>query len=191
MVHGDRDASREFVVLHRPLARQMSKWVKVAFGLTADDAEQIGAVGLIEAARRFDPARGIRFSPYAKFWIYKECQTLDPNSPFSSGFRIWFARPSSRSATSTGNSGPRIRALVVPTTSWHVGKKREGLSVLPAMGGRGPRATSVRSLQSPAWRVDEPLRGARGSGEPPVRDEPLLPCSRRNGTACFAPQWPI
>ncbi|MHC5536944.1 sigma-70 family RNA polymerase sigma factor [Singulisphaera rosea] len=34
-----------------------------------DDLHQAGAMGLLEAARRFDPSRGYRFSTYAVPWI--------------------------------------------------------------------------------------------------------------------------
>lgn len=35
----------------------------------SDDVISAGNVGLVEAAQRFDPARGVKFSAYAKWWI--------------------------------------------------------------------------------------------------------------------------
>jgi RNA polymerase sigma-32 factor len=40
-----------------------------AFGVAVEDLVQEGNLGLLEAARRFDPAFGVRFSGYAAFWV--------------------------------------------------------------------------------------------------------------------------
>lgn len=39
------------------------------FGLPMADLVQEGAVGLMQAAERFDPERGVRFSTYAAWWV--------------------------------------------------------------------------------------------------------------------------
>lgn len=41
-----------------------------AYGLDPDDLVQEGALGLMTAARKFDPGEGVRFSTYASYWIY-------------------------------------------------------------------------------------------------------------------------
>jgi RNA polymerase sigma-32 factor len=38
-------------------------------GMDARDLFQEGAIGLLQAIRRFDPSRGVRLSTYASFWI--------------------------------------------------------------------------------------------------------------------------
>mgnify|MGYP001596744788 CR=1 FL=1 len=40
-----------------------------AVGMDADDLRSEGAFGLYDAAVRFDPAKGIRFMTYAKWWV--------------------------------------------------------------------------------------------------------------------------
>jgi RNA polymerase sigma factor (sigma-70 family) len=39
-------------------------------GVPLDDLMQEGSIGLIEAARRFDVTRGVKFSTYARYWIF-------------------------------------------------------------------------------------------------------------------------
>jgi RNA polymerase sigma factor (sigma-70 family) len=75
-VQGDADALDAFILLHRPLARHISKRLQRVYGMEADDAEQIAVIGLIHAARRFDPERGIQFSTYATYWIRRACLRL-------------------------------------------------------------------------------------------------------------------
>lgn len=77
---GDAGAFQKFVVLHRPLARSISKCLRRWFGMPEEDAEQIGTIGLIEAAKRFEPERGIQFSTYATWWIKQACQRHGPNA---------------------------------------------------------------------------------------------------------------
>ena len=38
-------------------------------GVSMDDLVSEGNLGLVEAARRFDPSRGVRFTTYATYWI--------------------------------------------------------------------------------------------------------------------------
>ena len=80
MARGDNDAYHEFIMLHTGLARVLSKWVLRAYGVDAEDASQMGMLGLIEAARRFDPGHKIKFSTYANHWINKVCRYDGPNA---------------------------------------------------------------------------------------------------------------
>lgn len=74
MRNGVPGAFDEFVVFHQRLARRASRmivrWVKIE----PEDAEQIAMLGLMEAARRFDPQRGYQFSTLASYWIRNVCQ---------------------------------------------------------------------------------------------------------------------
>ncbi|MBV1706987.1 MAG: RNA polymerase factor sigma-32 [Hyphomicrobiales bacterium] len=60
--------------LHRLTESHMRLVVSIAgrfknYGLPATDLIQEGHIGLLEAAARFDPAREVRFSTYATWWI--------------------------------------------------------------------------------------------------------------------------
>lgn len=65
--------------LHRLTAAHMRLVIAIAarfrnFGLPMGDMIQEGHVGLLEAASRFDPARDVRFSTYATWWIRASIQ---------------------------------------------------------------------------------------------------------------------
>lgn len=60
----DRDARGRLIELHLPLVRALAH--RFAYrGELLDDLVQVGAVGLIKAVDRFDPARGSSFAAYA------------------------------------------------------------------------------------------------------------------------------
>lgn len=52
-------------------------WLARAYrdlGLSEEDLEAEGYLGLLEAAVRFDPGRGVKFSTYAAWWVRKRMQ---------------------------------------------------------------------------------------------------------------------
>ena len=59
-----------FINQHERLVRVIVNQYKVA-NVDPEDLMQEGRIGLIEAAKRFDPSRGIQFSSYASWWIRK------------------------------------------------------------------------------------------------------------------------
>lgn len=60
----DRDARRRLIELHLPLVRALAS--RFAYrGEQLDDLAQVGAVGLIKAVDRYDPARGSSLTAYA------------------------------------------------------------------------------------------------------------------------------
>lgn len=79
MRSGDPAKFRDFVELHLPLARWVATRWHRGLGLDLEDAEQIAAIGLIQAAERFRPDRGILFSTYAYYWIRQALQRYGPD----------------------------------------------------------------------------------------------------------------
>lgn len=66
--HGDRDAANELIEAH------LRSVVKIArkyggYGIPVAELVAEGNLGLIEAARRFEPERNLRFFTYARYWV--------------------------------------------------------------------------------------------------------------------------
>jgi RNA polymerase sigma-32 factor len=73
----DRDeaALHELTASHARLAVRIASGFKGS-GLPLTDLIQEGNVGLMQAAERFDPERGVRFSTYATWWIRAAIQNF-------------------------------------------------------------------------------------------------------------------
>jgi len=70
---GDEDALAELTEAHMRMA--VSTAIKFrGYGLPLGDLIQEGAIGLLEAARRFDCSRDVRFCTYAGWWIRASMQ---------------------------------------------------------------------------------------------------------------------
>ena len=59
---------RRLVLAYRPLVVSLARLFRGG-GILFDDLVQEGTLGLIVAAQRFDPRRGVRFATYARYWI--------------------------------------------------------------------------------------------------------------------------
>lgn len=61
-LHGDID-----VELHAPLVKKIAKLLiaRLPASVELDDLVQVGIIGLIEAARQFDPTQGVQFETFA------------------------------------------------------------------------------------------------------------------------------
>ena len=64
----DEKALDELVTSHVRLAVRIASGFR-GYGLPVSDLIQEGNIGLLEAAKRFDPERKVRFSTYASWWI--------------------------------------------------------------------------------------------------------------------------
>ncbi|MFC5586349.1 RNA polymerase factor sigma-32 [Nitratireductor kimnyeongensis] len=69
----DQQALHQLTVSHMRLVIAMAARFR-NFGLPMADLIQEGHIGLLEAAARFDPERGVRFSTYATWWIRASMQ---------------------------------------------------------------------------------------------------------------------
>ncbi|WP_292899960.1 RNA polymerase factor sigma-32 [Nitratireductor sp.] len=69
----DQQALHQLTVAHMRLVIAMAARFR-NFGLPMADLIQEGHIGLLEAAARFDPERGVRFSTYATWWIRASMQ---------------------------------------------------------------------------------------------------------------------
>lgn len=65
---GSRAALDQLLVAHLRLVLRIARGY-VKHGVPYEDLVGDGMVGLAEAAQRFDPERGVRFSAYAAWWI--------------------------------------------------------------------------------------------------------------------------
>ena len=70
---GDQTALHELVNAHSRLVVAVAARFR-HYGLGSGDLVQEGHIGLMQAAARFEPAREIRFSTYATWWIRSQMQ---------------------------------------------------------------------------------------------------------------------
>jgi RNA polymerase sigma-32 factor len=70
---GDRAALDQLIGAYMRLALSMAAKFK-RYGAGMGDLTQEAALGLMKAAEKFDPDRGVRFSTYAMFWIKAQLQ---------------------------------------------------------------------------------------------------------------------
>ena len=66
--HGDADAAHKLVTSHLRLAAKIAVGYR-GYGLPISEVISEGNVGLMQAAKRFDPQKGFRFATYAMWWI--------------------------------------------------------------------------------------------------------------------------
>lgn len=79
MRDGGLSEFHEFVLFHRALAKWATKRLSRWPGLDEEDAEQIGLLGIINAARKFKPELGYQFSTYATTAIKRRCHRHGPD----------------------------------------------------------------------------------------------------------------
>ena len=75
---GDTVGVRADILAHRGLARRHSRGLTQRFAMRPEDAEQIALVGLVRAARKFDPASRYLFATFASSVIEKHCRRAGP-----------------------------------------------------------------------------------------------------------------
>ncbi len=122
-----QDAARHRLVLAnlRLVVTIAGRWAPLAPPtLDFEDLAQEGVVGLLDAARRFEPQRGYRFSTYATWWITHRVQQA-----------VQRAR---RARWLPNHEAPAPRSLPVGTLDGPLAK------ILPDRGGTPETATLAR-----------------------------------------------
>ena len=66
--HGDSDAAHALVTSHLRLVVKIAVGYR-GYGLPVSELISEGNLGLMQAAKRFDPEQGFRFATYAMWWI--------------------------------------------------------------------------------------------------------------------------
>jgi RNA polymerase sigma factor (sigma-70 family) len=73
---GDADACRELVDTFMPAIGSLAVAYSAGAGVERQELLQQGVVGLLLAARRYDPSRSTPFWAYGSFWVRKAMQEL-------------------------------------------------------------------------------------------------------------------
>jgi RNA polymerase primary sigma factor len=73
---GDDDASRKLVEVYMPAIAGIALGFPTGAGIQLQELLQQGVVGLLFAARRYDPRLSTPFWAYASFWVRKAMQEL-------------------------------------------------------------------------------------------------------------------
>lgn len=73
---GDADACRKLVEAFMPAIAGLALGFRARAGIQLQELLQQGVVGLLFAARRYDPGRNTPFWAYASFWVRKAMQEL-------------------------------------------------------------------------------------------------------------------
>ncbi len=69
----DTDALHELIIAYARFVVRIASGFR-GYGLPLGDLMQEGNIGLMEAAKRFDPERDVRFSTYASWWVVAAIQ---------------------------------------------------------------------------------------------------------------------
>lgn len=88
---GDESATHEFTLLNLPLVVKIVRSYSLRFGshLKLLDIIQEGVIGLLEAVKKFDYTKGIKFSTFATLFIRKEISAAFANQNQLIGTPSW------------------------------------------------------------------------------------------------------
>lgn len=127
-------------------------------GTSEDDLVAEGIVGLLEASKRFDPTRGIRFATYAAWWVRAFVRR------YALANRRIVSPPATRSARKIMSGLRRVQRELVER-----GQAPRRDAVAAAMGVSADDVALVEGLLEGR---DVPLGGGHGDGIDPANDEP-------------------
>ena len=149
--------------LHRLTQAHMRLVIAIAarfrnFGLPMGDLIQEGHVGLLEAAARFEPAREVRFSTYATWWIRASIQDYILRNwsivrgGTSSAQKALFFNLRRLRARLAQTSDPRPRQLVYAEIASAIGVSRADVEVMDSR------------LSGPDMSLNAPIHEGEGGG---------------------------
>ena len=148
-VAGDRDARDALVERHLPLVVGIARRY-TGYRVPLEDLIQEGNLGLIHAAQKFDPARGVRFATYAAWWVRQRIS----RAVFGLAHAIRVPRTVIMDAR---------RLAAASTTLQQRYHMRPGDAQLATAIGRSPaRVRFLRSVPDDPLSLDHQLNGERG-----------------------------
>jgi RNA polymerase sigma-32 factor len=119
-----------------------------AYGLPMADLVQEGAVGLMQAAARFEPDRGVRFSTYAGWWVRAAMQdfvlrnwSIVRTGTTAAGKSLFFnlRRLRARLGDMEGRLGPEARARIAV----ELGVEEDDVEAMAARLSAGDRSLNA------------------------------------------------
>lgn len=173
----DQDARNRIAHAHMRLVIAMATKFR-GFGLPLNDLIQEGYIGLLEAAARFDPAREVRFSTYAGWWIRASMQdyilrnwSIVRGGTSSSQKALFFNLRRLRAKLAQGDNrlsdqaihqeiASALRVSLADVQSMDARLSRNDASLqAPVMGRHGEGAEQLEMLESGELPPDEQVRG--------------------------------
>ncbi|MHB8620059.1 MAG: sigma factor [Chloroflexota bacterium] len=137
---GSEPAMMDLIEAFRPLlARQVRS--RPSRGLEREDLMQAATAGIIDAAKRFDPDRGTRFSPYAASWVRWALQTAEAEA---AAIPLPAQRYRQRHLVRSVAQRTEAETGTAPTAEWVAGATR----VTPALARLFLQGQAVGSLEA-------------------------------------------
>lgn len=147
---GDEDARRHLIESHLRLVMKTASTFR-GYGMAADDLVAEGNIGLVRALETFDPARNLRFSTYAQWWVRAAMfeHVLKFSTPVGFGLsaerkRLFFKLRSAK-ARITGPEGGSLAADEAAAIGKELGAKDHRVLEMEQLLTQTPR-----SLDAPA-----------------------------------------
>jgi RNA polymerase sigma-B factor len=148
---GDRSAQEELIARYKPLAIGLARRYSYT-SETADDLEQVAAIGLVAAIKRFDPERGKSLRAFAVPTILGELRRHFRDT----GWSVHMPRPLQERARDVREMTTKLTAELQRSPSPREVAERMEISVEDVLESRAVRrAYSPDSLDAPPAKGDD------------------------------------